>query len=227
VERYGGSMPTNTTRTYDELRAAILSGELRPGQPLRTAALAERYGTSRTPVREALVILEGEGLVALEPRRGAVVRSFGHKELYDLYELRALIEPRAVELAAERITDGAFARLGEILEAQERTGGRDKGSVERQVVWNAEFHRLLIESSGSRSLLDAARGIGAIPNALRTAFYVSDYQRSFSLACHREIYEAIAIGSGLRAAAAMRIHLLSGKDYLSEVMRDDAGDATA
>src|SRR6476619_6448544 len=79
----------------DELPSAIHSVEFGPGQRLRTASLAKRFGSSRTPVREALVQLEGEGLVEIEPRRGALVRPFASADLIDLYEIRALLEPAA------------------------------------------------------------------------------------------------------------------------------------
>src|SRR5512133_2531147 len=89
---------TNTARARDELREAILAGAL-----LRAEPLAERLQTSRTPVREALILLAREGLVDIEPRRGAVVRQFDAADLADLYDVRALIEPYAAERAATRI----------------------------------------------------------------------------------------------------------------------------
>ena len=95
--------PTSAIRVHDALRAAILEGEIAPGARLRAEALAERFGTSRTPVREALLMLEREGLVSVEPHRGAIVRSFDAADLLDLYEVRALIEPHAAARAATRI----------------------------------------------------------------------------------------------------------------------------
>src|SRR3954451_23724551 len=78
--------PTSSLRVSDELREASLSGEFGSGERLRTASLAKRFGSSRTPVREALAQLEGEALVDIEPRRGALVRSFARTDLIDLYE---------------------------------------------------------------------------------------------------------------------------------------------
>ena len=73
--------PTSAIRVHDALRAAILEGEIAPGARLRAEALAERFGTSRTPIREALLMLEREGLVSVEPHRGAIVRSFDPADL--------------------------------------------------------------------------------------------------------------------------------------------------
>ena len=93
-------------RVRDLLEEAILEGELKPGERLRAEALAQRFGTSRTPIREALLQLEAHGLVEVEPNRGAVVKTFDRDDLRDLYEVRALIEPHAAALAATRITRG-------------------------------------------------------------------------------------------------------------------------
>jgi DNA-binding GntR family transcriptional regulator len=220
----GDRVPTSTTRAYDELRAAILSGELQPGAPLRTAALAERHGTSRTPVREALVMLENEGLVDLEPRRGAVVRGFATDDLVDLYELRVLVEPRAAELATERASTADLRRLRALLTAQEALRGIEPAALLRHVEINSAFHALIVELAGSDALLAAARAAKGIPHAFRSAFYRDDEQRRFSLACHREILAAIAAGSADRAGSAMRIHMLSARDYLIEVMRENRAD---
>ena len=102
---------TSAERVYDDLRAAIIGGEYAPGERLRAEARAARFGTSRTPVREALMLLEGDGLVEIEPRRGAVVRSFDPADLVDLYEVRALLEARAAGLAAARIAPADLALL--------------------------------------------------------------------------------------------------------------------
>src|SRR3954452_22166722 len=105
---------TSTVRVRDELQHALLEGVLQPGERLRAEALAQRFGTSRTPVREALLQLEAQGLVEVEPNRGAVVKAFDAADLLDLYALRALLEPAAAARAATRIDDDGIARLTEL-----------------------------------------------------------------------------------------------------------------
>src|SRR3954452_7665921 len=102
---------TSTGRVREQLQHAILEGVLKPGERLRAEALAQRYGTSRTPVREALLQLEAQGLVEVEPNRGAVVRAFDRADLLDLYEVRALLEPAAAARAATRIDRAGIERL--------------------------------------------------------------------------------------------------------------------
>ena len=117
--------PTSSLRVSEELREAILSGEFGPGERLRTASLAKRFGSSRTPVREALVQLEGEGLVDIEPRRGALVRSFASSDLIDLYEIRALLEPAAAARAALRVREDQLDRLRALVALSDARGGRE------------------------------------------------------------------------------------------------------
>src|SRR3954466_2450459 len=124
---------TSTGRVREQLQHAILEGVLKPGERLRAEALAQRYGTSRTPVREALLQLEAEGLVEVEPNRGAVVRAFDRADLLDLYEVRALLEPAAAARAATRIGDADVARLQQLCDdAQHAT-------VDALIAQNEEF----------------------------------------------------------------------------------------
>src|SRR5215813_8929634 len=99
-----------------ELQARVLSGELPSGTRLRQETLAEQFGVSRTPVREALRKLQASGLVELQPRRGALVRRHSACEIRDAYEVRAELESLAAGLAAERIRPEQLDRLHEALE---------------------------------------------------------------------------------------------------------------
>jgi DNA-binding GntR family transcriptional regulator len=142
-----------------QLHARVLSGELPSGTRLRQEALAEEFGVSRTPVREALRKLQAGGLVELLPHRGAVVRGLSPREIRDAYEVRATLEALAAELAATRITRQQLTRLGHAqagfrraLEQTLRVRRRGDGDVgEREVAqWgraNDEFHQVIHEAS--------------------------------------------------------------------------------
>src|SRR3954463_7145953 len=102
---------TSTGRVREQLQHAILEGALKPGQRLRAEAPAQRYRSSRTPVREALLQLEAQGLVEVEPNRGAVVRAFDRSDRLDPPAVRALLAPAAAARAAERIDAAGIERL--------------------------------------------------------------------------------------------------------------------
>ena len=126
------------------LRAAILRGELKVGTPLRQDEIAARFGVSATPVREALRVLEAQGLVTYELHRGVTVADFiGSYE--QLYRLRAALEGLAAELAAERATDELTERLIEL--AYRLKTFSDAGAVDELRETHAEFHRVLYRGS--------------------------------------------------------------------------------
>src|SRR3954470_18929756 len=130
---------TSTGRVREQLQHAILEGALKPGERLRAEALAQRYGTSRTPVREALLQLEAQGLVEVEPNRGAVVRAFDRADLLDLYEVRALLEPAAAAKAAHNIAADDIARLQANCDGAQAAGD----DADAQIALNEEFHRII------------------------------------------------------------------------------------
>jgi DNA-binding GntR family transcriptional regulator len=194
-------------RVRDLLEEAILEGELKPGERLRAEALAQRFGTSRTPIREALVQLEGQGLVELEPNRGAVVRTFDRDDVRDLYEVRALLEPAAAARAAQRISGADLDRLHALCA---------DASVEEQIVNNEAFHRIIVEAAGSPRLEVAMRAASGIPRAFRSLFWHDDRQRAESLLCHRRLVDALRAGDPRLAEAVMRMHILGAVAFLEE-----------
>lgn len=147
----------------NQLHARVLSGELPSGTRLRQEALAEEFGVSRTPVREALRKLQAGGLVELQPNRGAIVRGLSPREIRDAYEVRAALEALAAKLAAERVNREQLKRLtqaqGEFRAVLERTaarrrGGREIGEpqVRRWGSANDDFHQTIHEASGNEVL---------------------------------------------------------------------------
>ncbi|HEX6027009.1 MAG TPA: GntR family transcriptional regulator [Solirubrobacter sp.] len=191
-------------RVRDLLEEAILEGDLKPGQRLRAEALAQRFGTSRTPIREALLQLEAQGLVDVEPNRGAVVRAFDRDDLRDLYELRALLEPRAAALAARNIDDADIERLEELCDAEDL------------IVANEAFHRIILEAAGSPRLTAAMRAASGIPRTFRAVFWHDERQREESLMCHRRLVDAFHGRDPDLAEAVMRMHILGAIAFLEE-----------
>jgi DNA-binding GntR family transcriptional regulator len=212
------STETNATRVQDQLREAILTGALEPGARLRAEALAERLRSSRTPVREALLLLAQEGLVEIEPRRGATVRTFDAIDVSDLYEVRALIEPHAAALAARRITGPEIARLGDIHERSVACDDAGEESVAEQLQLNEEFHRLILDAARSPRLTSAMGAVSGIPRSFRASFWRDDDQRAQSLACHRELLAAIGHRRAELAETVMRMHIQGAGAFLAEVM---------
>jgi DNA-binding GntR family transcriptional regulator len=204
----------------DEIQRAILTGALAPGERLRAEALAHRFGTSRTPVREALLSLEAEGLVEITPHKGAVVRPFDAAGLVELYELRAVIEPYAAARAAERIGPEGLAALEDNCRRAVACGGADARAVQQQIALNEDFHRMVVAAAESARLEVAMRSVAGIPRVFRTVFWRDDAQRTQSLFCHRELVRALRARQSGLAEAVMRMHVLGAKEFLIEVVHD-------
>jgi DNA-binding GntR family transcriptional regulator len=143
---------TSANRIYRELRRSIILGRREPGERLDVDDLATGYGTSITPVREALQMLSQEGLVTIKPRSGFFITRVTLKQLHDMLELREILEVAAFERATIRITD-------EQLEYLEQTHagytGDDGESYERYVTENRRFHYLIAQASGNQELAEA------------------------------------------------------------------------
>jgi DNA-binding GntR family transcriptional regulator len=127
----------SSTRVADYLRDAILGGDFKPGMRIRQEDIAERLDTSRVPVREALRMLEAEGLTEHEPHKGARVPSLTQHEVEVVYRMRERLEPLALVESMPRLDDDAHARLEEV---QQRIEAND--DVEKFLDLDREFHML-------------------------------------------------------------------------------------
>lgn len=140
---------TSKTRIYREVRRAIIMGHCRPGERLDVEELARRYETSVTPVRDALQMLDQEGLVMIKPRSGYFVARITLKELRDMMDLRKILEVAAIERAALRITEEQVAALRSVHAGYT---GDDDESYDRYTDENRNFHYSLAQASGNQEL---------------------------------------------------------------------------
>lgn len=169
------------------LQEAILSGALAPGERLWVDDVAEHFGVSKIPVREALRALETDGWVQSRPRRGTYVRPLSREELRQTFEMRRLLEPYSARLAAQRRTDAQMAALKDLL-AQSALALKNADVVAVTDV-NSRFHSIMAEAAGNAML---GESIGKLELQLRRYFIAVDWQRRReSMAQHKAIYEAI------------------------------------
>ncbi|MCJ2133092.1 GntR family transcriptional regulator [Methylobacterium sp. J-026] len=143
---------TVSAAVADSLRRRILNGELRPGLQLRQDALAEEFGISRIPIREALLQLEAVNLVKIVPHRGAVVVSLSLAEVEDIFKLRAQLEPDLLVLSAPRLTAEDFQDLYAL--SKTYSDALKRGEVFRWGELNRRFHFDLLRHAGRPRSLD-------------------------------------------------------------------------
>ena len=148
-----GSKQGNTSKTmiYEELRRSIIVGHREPGERLDLEALTNSYGTSVTPVRDALQMLSQEGLVTIKPRSGYFVTNITLKQLRDMLELREILEVASIERAVVRITEEQLEQLEHIHAGYT---GDDDESYDRYMDENRRFHHLIAQASDNQELAD-------------------------------------------------------------------------
>lgn len=200
---------------YRRLLDEIRRGDLPPGTRLRETELSDRLKISRTPVREALRLLEADGLVAHLPRQGATVRSLDYAEVMELYEMRAVLEGTAARLAARAASEVEIAELRAVNEEFAKAKG-SAGSVQEI---NRQFHRAVQDAAKNRYL---AKAIGALEKTLMilgpTTLIDADRAEA-ALAEHDRILDAIDNRDGPRAEAEMRAHIEAAQRVRLKALR--------
>jgi DNA-binding GntR family transcriptional regulator len=205
----GGTEATRHHTTHEfvrgTLRAAILSGQLAAGTRLVQAKIAEDLQVSTTPVREALRDLASEGLIRLDPHRGAVVRGVDTTEMQEIYDLRLVLEPYCMQRSVTRITESELEEAHRLQDRMDECADQ----VAEWVELNRRFHEILTNACRSprligmlKSLRDAAAvyvGLG-----IRTA---PDHNRNKGNADHRALLAAFRHQDPDAAAQAITIHL--------------------
>jgi DNA-binding GntR family transcriptional regulator len=196
--------PTAQDRAAAALRAAILDGELRPGQRVNQEEWATRVGVSLIPVREALGALAGEGLVTYRPRRGYAVTELDLAGLEETYRLRRLLETDALRRGVQRATASDLAELAEAADACGRAARQ--GDVAGQLAANRRFHDRLHALAGSAPLSRLIDLLWDSTEAYRSLYYALDGEGEQADRAHRAIMEAVAAGDTNRTIELQDAH---------------------
>lgn len=213
--------PNLTELAYLHIKRSILEGALGEGTRLTEENLAAQLGISKSPVREALNRLESDGLVTIEPRRGAYVRKLTLQEACELYELREVLEVHAVGLA--KITPEFLYELAANIDRMK--SGLAKRNTIAYVEEDIRFHNLIAAASGNQELRRVLENISQ-----KTALFRSRTYRlvaTTSPDCHDKIYEALNEGDRDLAQRAMREHILFFRDTLLKALEAEEASAMA
>lgn len=203
---------------YDLILDAIDTGQYGPGDRLVESELAERFGVSRTPIREALQRLETQSVLT-RTGRSLIVASLDHNQLSELYVVRAELEGLAANLAAQHATPEEVRVLVSMVES-DLALVNDPGKLSRA---NRRFHKQLHLASHNRYLIAQLDLVHRSMALLATTSLAADGRGVKALEEHRAIVEAIADGDGGKAAAAVKLHL----SYAFETrLKIDAGEVT-
>jgi DNA-binding GntR family transcriptional regulator len=183
---------------------AILDGQLVPGTRLREETLAKDYAVSRTPIREALMLLLSSGLVELTPNRGATVLQLTANDVAEVYDLRAVLESEAASLAAQRVGADVVDLLDKSCDRMAELPG---APAAEQLAADTFFHYTIAEASGSARLHALIRQVSAIPMAYRSSIAYTTDDMIEAERQHRAIANALRRHRGGEARKLMRSHV--------------------
>jgi DNA-binding GntR family transcriptional regulator len=186
-----------------EVRKQILTGILRPGDPIRPDVTAAQLDVSRVPVREALKILEGEGQIVYRPHHGYSVAELHVKDLVEIYRIRELLEGEAVRHAVPKLTDEDLARMGEAIAEMEACG---EDEIMPMTAANRRFHFTLLEASDMPHLLHHIGLLWNSTDPFRSLYYMSDEHRTLVNSEHRLVFKAVSAGEVAEAIGHLDAH---------------------
>ena len=202
-------LPSATIKTVlvARLRDAILSGVFKPGERLNESKLSREFNVSRIPIREALALLQEQGLVMNHPRRGMFVNSLTDEDVQKINSLRIILEAEALKLARARLTRQTEAHLSAIVERMESWG---KGSQMDAASLDLEFHRALWHASGNSYLERTLDSLVPIVFAHQAIGFASQEMVRWRLNHHRFLLEVIQGSSKQSPEEAIMMHLRMG-----------------
>jgi len=213
-------------RAYKHIREKLLTGAMPPGSRVSEMDLAREIGMSRTPVREALVVLESEGLLQHQPGEGVTVMRLSRRDLQEAFEVRELLECGAVALAATRLTEAELASLDQILRQYEKLAReiRDSGSLDAEspvtlqmTVLDMAFHMNVISGTKNRRLIKMVGDIHVLTRTLGRWASLPSVPALRRLALiirgHRRILRSLKQRESAAAQHWMREHVTVSRDY--------------
>jgi DNA-binding GntR family transcriptional regulator len=203
-------------KILETIRDAILKGNMKPGERVSEPELAERFGISRTPIREAFRQLESEGYLQVIPRKGAVVASLSERDVEEFYAIKIILEGFAARMAAENLTPKDIERLESINGRLQQIAA--EGDVKTFFRVHNEFHEVFIKAAGNEKLYEMITQLVMRFKRLRLASLSQPGRMEISVEEHRNMIQAFKNHDGERADSLVRHTATIGAGVLIQSM---------
>ena len=192
---------------FNTLRQGILTGELKPGERLMEIHLAKKLGVSRTPIREAIRMLELEGLVTMIPRRGAEVARISREDIRDVLEVRLVLDSLATKLACKRITEEQKEELKKAADGFVRATGT--GDVTAIAQADVRFHDVILAASHNKRLVQMVNNLAERIYRYRLEYIKDSANHERLIEEHTKIMNCVISGDEGSACIAAEIHIVN------------------
>ncbi len=201
-------------RIVDFIKDSVVSGRLKPGERVPEQEIAENFGISRTPIREAFRQLESEGFITVIPRKGAVVSPITDKDVSEFYAIKSLLEGFAARTSCEKLTDRDLKRLESLNASMEKSA--EKGDVKGFFKLDAQFHDTFLKACGNEKLCALIHHLVQQFERFRiTAMSLPGRMRA-SVKQHEEIVSAFRRKDAVLVEALVKANAERGRDILVE-----------
>ena len=203
---------------FNTLREAILKGDLKPGERLMELQLASKLGVSRTPIREAIRMLEQEGLAVTTPRKGAEVAKMTLKDMEDVLEIRDALDELAVRIACQKISDAQLKQLEDMKELFEKS--TQTGNVKKNAEADVTFHDVIYEATGNPKLVTLLNNLREQVYRYRVEYMKDPKNYPTVIAEHEAILESLKNRDVKNAVEAMHVHVANQAEAVKTVIQE-------
>lgn len=203
---------------FESIREAIIDGKLKPGERVMEVQLAEKLGVSRTPVREAIRKLELEGLLIMEPRKGAYVADVSLKDLVDVLEVRSSLEGLAASLAATRASEEEIEVLKE--KAAQFKECIEKNDVQGMINKDTEFHEAILQAAKNKKLTSIIESLREQLQRFRVTYFTEYNMTTYLASEHQKVLDAIESRDPDKANEYAQQHIENLEKYIVSHIKD-------
>ena len=203
---------------FNTLREAILKGDLKPGERPMELQLASKLGVSRTPIREAIRMLEQEGLAVTTPRKGAEVAKMTLKDMEDVLEIRDALDELAVRIACQKISDEQLKQLEDMKELFEKS--TQTGNVKKIAEADVTFHDVIYEATGNPKLVTLLNNLREQVYRYRVEYIKDPKNYPTLIAEHEAILESLKNRDVKNAVEAMHVHVANQAEAVKTVIQE-------
>ena len=203
---------------FNTLREAILRGDLEPGERLMELQLASKLGVSRTPIREAIRMLEQEGLAITIPRKGAIVAGMTEKDMQDVLEIREALEELSVQVACDKITEEGIKKLAENKRLFEQS--LETKNIKRMAEADVAFHDVIYQATDNPKLVNMLNNLREQMYRYRVEYLKDEENYKELLKEHEAIYDGIVKRDKQAVTSMIRKHISNQVDAVKNIIRE-------
>lgn len=199
---------------FEELRNLILTGKIEPGTRMMEIELADEMGVSRTPIREAIRKLEEEGLVVIEPRKGAYVSEISVPDMVNILEVREHLDGLSAFFAAQRVSEEGKTRLMEV--SSQFNHAVEEGDMDSMIKFDTTLHKIIVDETDNSYLVNMVERLQELVLRFRYIYY-KDFKRAEEMPNeHKIIIDAIINGDKTLAREESELHIRKLKELVLE-----------